>query len=447
MNPEIVKLHHFPFRGTAIVLLALTAFAFGGRLDETIPSQTGSQAPTTAPADSEPEAATETEAETTLPEDMFPVTDPADGSDPELSTSEGAATAPRKWKLSTSFSINAFYDNNILISPTDKESDEIIRATADFGITWGDYLRKEDSFVTVRYSPSGLLFMDHSEYDGFEQTGSFISQWRISKFLLGLEIGLETLTGGDVDVGTRANRTLYDIGIKLKYEYTDKTNFEANFYRDAIDYQGSFLSSVEWINRDWANFQVMPKTQIGVGLTLGDLIAQDSEAQTYEQILGRVVVGAARKLTLSAGGGWEFRQLGGADGEQDRPVFNVGATLFPADGTRISLEATRRTFSSALEAATNYTATMLTLSVRQRLQQRIFATFVGGYEDAKYDSISADTTISRHDRYFFARPGVSVFINQQANVELYYQFRNNASNDNTVSFQNNIFGVQATLSF
>jgi hypothetical protein len=87
------------------------------------------------------------------------------------------------------------------------------------------------------------------------------------------------------------------------------------------------------------------------------------------------------------------------------------------------------------------------LSVRQRLQQRIFATFVGGYEDAKYDSISADTTISRHDRYFFARPGVSVFINQQANVELYYQFRNNASNDNTVSFQNNIFGVQATLSF
>lgn len=403
-----------------------------------------------------PEAA---EPEVVLPEAEMAETDddeqaegsamesePADGSEPE----DGVALTPtaplKRWQWTSSFNLSLIHDDNIYISSTNKVADDILKLGADFTFTWGDYVRKQESYLTVHYAPSELLFFKNSGEDAFEQEGSLAGQWRSSKLTLGVLFGAQSLSGGDVDVGDRAQRQIYQFALTSKYELSDKTSLEANF-NDNISSYKTHLGSTEWVNQDWVNYQVLPKTQFSAGLTLGYLQPEGSSAQTYEQALLRLTVPATGKLSVTANGGVEFRQLGGAAGSQTKPVFRVGASYRPFDGTEVSLEASRLNFSSAALAAQNYTSTSVSASIRQRIFQRFSASLSGGYEDAQYEGTDAQASTSRHDRYIFARPSLSFAFTKWISLELYDQYRRNTSTAALSSFDGNIAGVQATVIF
>jgi len=436
-----------PFRLSeiAILLTAIAAPAFGGRMIDP-----GARA--VLPGVREQGAIQPADNEMVRDEDDEPaeesdmISEPADDADVEIDGAPASAAPPARWKWHSSFNLSAVYDDNIFISSRHKQADEYFRLGADFSLTWGDYLQKQENYLTIQYAPSVILFADHTEQNGFEQEGTLAGQWRLSKLALGAQFGVQSLSGGDVDVGDRADRTLYQIALTSKYDCSEKTSLEASFYQNTADYR-AHLGSVDWMNQNWIDYQVFPKTRIGVGLTLGLLEPEGSDAQTYEQALVRLTLPASGKLSLTANGGVEFRQLGSSAGNQTEPVFRAGASYRPFDGTEISLEASRRIYSSAAQAGQNYTATGVTASVRQRLFQRFFVTFAGGYEDAKYEGVDAQASTSRHDQYVFARPGISFAFTKRTTCELYFQYRHNASTAPLFSFDNNVAGLQATLSF
>ena len=88
----------------------------------------------------------------------------------------------------------------------------------------------------------------------------------------------------------------------------------------------------------------------------------------------RFYIPATSKLEISASGGMEVRQLGGGAGTQTKPVFRIGASYAPANGTNLSLEASRANFSAAALDGADFTATQVTLTARQRLGRRFALT-------------------------------------------------------------------------
>ena len=373
--------------------------------------------------------------------DMIP--ESAEGADDDLGEAL-PALPPSRWKWSRSLSMGVIADDNINLTSTNKESDLIFAFGANFRLLWG--FKKDESYLAIDYSPTMLVFADHSRENAFDQKAGLAAQWRLAKLTLGAQAGLRTLSGGDVDVGDRADRILWQITLQAKYDYSTKTSFEVNLSPNASDYS-RYLDSMEWVNSNWVDYQAFPKTRIGAGLTFGYLKPEGGDSQTYQQALVRITNPLTGKTTVNASGGIEYRQLGGSGGTQTTPVFRLGVGYRPFDGTQITVEASRRIYSSASMAGENFVSTGGVVSIRQRLFKRYHAMLAGGYEDAKYEGTQGQASSARHDKYFYLRPGVTFAVTKWVTFELYYQYSRNTSTFTLSEFDNNVAGIQASVAF
>ena len=443
-------MRYFRFHRTdiAILILAFASSAHAGRMLDTAAPTTRLTAP---PATQEIDALPLPEADMAESEDDDRaddgdlVSEVADDSEAEIESSSLPTAPPKRWQWRQAFRIGMSHDDNIYLSSRQKVADVIVEAGASFSLTWGDYLKREENFLSIQYAPSYILFADHDDQNGFTQDGSLTGQWRLAKLTLGAQAGIQTLIGGDADVGARADRTLYEIALTSKYDYSEKTSLEMNFSQSTADYR-TYLDSVECVNRNWIDYQLFPKTRVGAGLTFGYLQPQDDDAQTYQQALLRVSNPITSKLNFTISGGAEFRQLGSGE-TQSSPVFTIGANYRPFDGTEISLESSRRIHSSASQTGQNYASTGISASVRQRFLRRFFANFAGGYEAAAYEATDSGSDTSREDKFLFGRASVSFVFTKRMNIDLYYQYRRNTSTNETSSFDSNIVGIQTTIDF
>lgn len=437
-----VKLLSLPLRRIALLLVALNTPAFGGRMNDfTSPAEIR---PVTEPEATEAPLTEEAIDDDELGLDSDMMAEEAEGAGDDMGVEASPALPPSRWKWTRSLSIGVSADDNINFSSVHKESDQILTLNGNFGLLWG--LKKEESYLAIDYTPTVLVFQDHNGANSFDQKAGLSGQWRLAKLTMEAQAGAQTFSGGDVDVGDRAKRILWQISLHGKYDYSTKTSLEVNLSSNASNYS-KYLDSIEWVNSNWIDYQVFPKTRIGAGLTLGYLKAEGSSAQTYQQALLRITTPASGKLTISASGGIEFRQLGSSGGTETTPVFRLGASYHPFDGTEISAEASRRIYSSAAMSAENFTATGGAASVRQRVFRRYFVTVSGGYEDARYESTGGAAGSARHDQYLFVRPSLSFALTKWMNLELYYQYRRNTSTAAFSGFDSNVAGVQAAVNF
>ena len=147
-------------------------------------------------------------------------------------------------------------------------------------------------------------------------------------------------------------------------------------------------------------------------------------------------------------GGVEFRQFdNSSDSDHVSPVFELGATYQPFDGTTLSLRGSRRTFNSAVLAAQDYSASSIVFGARQRFCQRVYLGLTTGYENDDYFSTVNGFNATRTDNYYFVQPAVDVMVTRWMTVGAYYLHRQNNSAAANFSFRDNQFGVRASFTF
>ncbi len=77
--------------------------------------------------------------------------------------------------------------------------------------------------------------------------------------------------------------------------FSARTSVEADLNVITHHYnQSGLVGSSEWIDRNYLNYQVMPKTNISAGATFGYVAVDSGPDQTYEQILTRVTYDTGR---------------------------------------------------------------------------------------------------------------------------------------------------------
>ena len=390
----------FSIRKLALLAMAVTTTGFGARMIDYA-------GPAEARPASRPE---ETEAAVTEMEDDDDSTEKDDelspempeGSEDDLPVAAIPAAPPSRWKWSQSVTLGLSTDDNIYLSSNHKESDQILTLTGHFQLLWG--LKQEESFLRIDYLPSLIRFEDHSRSNGFDQTGELAGQWRMAKLTLGVQAEVQSLSGADLDVGTRTTRRVWQFALQARYDLSTKTLLEVDLAPSAPTHN---ITWVRWSGREQLGrlSGSSQKLAWAPAWSLGYL--KPEGGQRPDLSAGAVAPRnpLSEKLTFNASGGHRTPAIRGRWRHRRDARFPSAVTYKPSETTEISLEASRQNFSSASCLGQNFTTTGGTITSVIGFR-RLFARVTGGYEDADYMDDRCEGGASRHDQYLFVRPAL-----------------------------------------
>lgn len=397
----------------------------------TVQQNQGTALPLTAPTTPE-------EADALLRQ-MYP-----DATEPETRTEDQANGSRKPWKLTLHADVAATFDDNIFISRENKVSDMIYTLSPGFTLGLGDFVQREENFLLVDYTATGLLFNDNTQEDAFEQLANLVSQWHFSRLTLGAQFTFQDLAGSSIDVGNRTKRTIYESSLSAKYDVSEKTFVEGDLQNIVSNY-ATELNSTEWQGHVFFNYKWTPKITAGVGISGGVLDVDLSGQQTYEQALGKLTYITTEKLSFEGEGGVEVRQT--SSEERVTPVFTVSASYNPFEATTVRLSAYSRTENSASLAGEDYTTTGASLAIHRTIWHRFDVGVSGGYEHSDYENVNGTANASRKDNYFFVQPSIQFDVWSWARAEVFYLYRRNDSTISQSAFADNQVGLQFDFSY
>ena len=352
-------------------------------------------------------------------------------------------------------SAQVMYDDNIFIRHFDRQSDVIFSLSPTVAVGIGD-VRPEfkrlmldtfgpaeiddtyDSrnFFFIRYTPTGRLFIDHSEEDAVDQDAALVARWQMAYLTLDMRSQFQHLSTPDIDVGGRVRRTVFSQEFSATYSYSDRTSFQSLLLGNVRHYSTK-IDSREVASQNWINYRAGAWTDVALGGTVGVLDVEHANAQWYEQALARVRYNLSERTRLEAHGGAEVRQTDGDD--RVTPVFGISARYLPYDGTLLSVQAARRVESSAATPNLNIEYTGGTLSAEQRFAQHYYLGLAVSYENAHYYGIDG-SPFSRDDDVFSIEPNFRVELSRSAAVQAGYVYRTDSSTVSRFTFdQNQVF--------
>jgi len=378
-----------------------------------------------------------------------------------IAVGEGPPTGePRRFHYGFLFTVRGVWDDNIFLSHDHKTSDYYFAIEPQLTLGIGDMEGRSRSYLRLDYMPSGLLYVDHSDEDAFNQLihlegGYTTGRLRLSIFediaLLqsaNLNSFIDT-TGlwANTDASAPTRMNIFNTRARAEYDLTGKLWLSADldsytyFYPNNIsDYT---VSGGLYINYRW-----LPKVSVGVGGTFGyNWVDDPTPNQTFEQINGRINYEVTAKVGLYASAGVEFRQFDGDRGTYSTPVFELGLSYYPFEGTTVTLAAGRRIYNSGFEAGQDFANTYVIGRFQQRLFHRVYLGLAGGYESSDYFAADDNVDAFRNDNYWFIEPSLDVLITRWLSAGVYYLHREDSSNVDFFSFDDNQVGVRATVRF
>jgi len=379
-----------------------------------------------------------------------------------VSPSELHGGEPRRFHYSFGLTIRAVYDDNIFISNTDRVSDWYFAIEPRLTVGFGDIEGRNENYFRLDYMPSIILYADHSNEDAVSHLIMLEGQYRFSRLTLNLSQEVYILDGtnlnsivdttglfANLDVSQPTRLNLFITRLRANYELSAKLFLTGEFDAQIYDYpDDDFFSSQIISGGLYINYNVTPKLTIGAGGTFGyDWVEDPNVDQPFEQANFRLNYQVTGKLGLSASVGAEFRQFNDHRGDYVSPVFELGAIYHPFDGTTFTLAAGRRILNSGFFPDQDFATTYVVGRIQQRLLRRVYLGLGFGYENSDYFGTTSGVNATRNDDYWFVEPSVDVLITRWLSVGAYYLHREDNSNIDFFSFDDNQVGVRATFRF
>ena len=367
---------------------------------------------------------------------------------------------PRRFHYSFLLTVRGVWDDNIFLSHTNKVSDYYFAIEPQITIGFGDMAGHNTSYLRLDYMPSAILFVDHSDEDAFNQMIHLEGGHSFGRLTLSLSQDIALLESANLNsffdtTGLWANtdasgptRTnIFYTRLRASYDLTGKMFLQAEFDSPTYFYPNNIsdytVSGGLYLYYNW-----LPKLSVGIGGTFGYTWVDDpSTNQSFEQVNLRLNYEVTAKLALYASGGVEFRQFDGNRDTYDSPVFEFGLSYHPFEGSYLSLAAGRRIYPSGYLEDQDFGATYVAGRFQQRLFHRVYLGLGAGYEHSNYFSTDRDVSATRDDDYWFIEPSVDVLITRWLSAGVYYLHREDSSNDDLFSWEDNQVGVRATLRF
>jgi hypothetical protein len=367
---------------------------------------------------------------------------------------------PRRFHYVLRLTVRGVWDDNIFISHTNKVSGYYFAIEPSISIGWGDMEGRSRSYLRLDYMPSAILFVDHSNQDAFNQYIHLEGGYSSGRLTLSLSEDIAILESAnlnsfydttglwantDASAPTRVN--IFYTRLRADYQLTGKMYLQGEFDSPTYVYP-NHISDYTIMGGLYLYYNWLPKLSVGIGGTFGYTWVDDpSTNQTFEQVNLRLNYEWTAKLSLYASAGVEFRQFDGNRDTYDSPVFEVGAAYHPFSGTNISFAAGRRIYPSGYVDNQDFGATYVAARFQQRLFHRLYLGLGAGYEHSNYFATDRDVSANRDDDYWFIEPSLDVAITRWLTAGVYYLHREDSSNQDFFSWEDNQVGVRATVRF
>ena len=385
----------------------------------------------------------------------------------EINAGDEVSPVPRRFQWAFRLNLRSIYDDNIFLSNTDRVGDLYFAIEPGVTVGFGDIVGREQNFIRLDYAPSIFLYIDNSDASGIQHLIRLDGQYRFGHLGVSIAQDVQLLdganqsvnvgvtTGGNLgpafnlDAGGEAKVNIYSTRANFSYDLTGKTFLSGGIGYTAYDYESLINSETLWGNL-YINYNYSPKLVIGVGGAIGyNWVGSTNPDEIFEQVNARLSYQVSGKVNLDASAGVEFRQFeeGLGEGDYVSPVYELGATYRPFDGTTITVRGSRRTQNSAVLLGQDYANANVTVGVRQRFFHRFYLGLNAGYENSDYFSTVEFVDASRSDNYFFIQPTFDITLTDSWTAGFYYLHRQNDSSEEGSSFYDNQFAVRTSLTF
>lgn len=359
------------------------------------------------------------------------------------------------------------YDDNIFITPNHRKADLYASAVAGVAVGWGEFrdqltqlgafqetyegLRTHDydlrSFFFASYTPGYTAFLKNSQENSFDQDATLGGRLLFGNLVTDVRANYRLFSEALQDSGTRVRQSQFSLAVDSRYDLSTKTSLEADLGVTTHHYnQNGLVDSAEWIDRNYFNYQIMPKTQISAGATFGYVAVDSGPDQTYEQVLTRVNYDTGRALSGTLFGGVEFRQFSG-HGTETEPVFGLEVVYKPVEGTTIHLLASRLVTNSAEYIGQNIVSTGFSLAVSQELWKKVTLTLRGGYANDEYGTEGGFGHVQRTDDGLQLGASIGFHLTEHLQVTLAYNYTHDDSSLERFTYDDNRATLDLDLLF
>lgn len=369
---------------------------------------------------------------------------------------DSAALVFGPFRVGATVGVNTMWQQ-IDLDGGEKFDETAVSLAASLNLTMGE--PESGRTATLLYSASFRLLPEESglpagaQFRGAEsstnnrngrlnQDLSLRAQYHFSKLELGLGLNFTSLSGQNRDLGGEAERDLLSISLTSRYPLSPKTSVSWDLVVPIREFQGA-IGSRGLTTQHFVDYQYSPKTSVGVGGSYGWLNVEGGASQSFQQATVRVAYEVSAKVQATATMGYEFRQTG--DRITNTPVFTLGSTWTPREGTTVSLAADRRIFNSAAEQNVNFTSTSVMLKLTQRVGVRYRAALGLGWESSTYESASGALFANREDELLMAQASLAMEVNKRLTCSVNVGFTHNDSN--YLAYRTLTAGVQGSLTF
>jgi Putative beta-barrel porin 2 len=378
-----------------------------------------------------------------------------------VAVGEGQSSSePRRFHYALQLTVRGVWDDNIFISHTNRVSDYYFAIEPEITIGVGDMEGRSRSYLRLDYMPSGILFVDHSDQDAFNQLIHLEGGYSTGRLRLSFTEDIALLesanlssiidtTGlwANLDASAPTRLNIFNTRLRAEYDLTGKLYLQGEF-DSYIYFYPSNISDYTVSGGLYLYYNWLPKVSVGVGGTFGyNWVDNPTPNQGFEQVNARLNYQATAKLGVYVSAGAEFRQFDGNRGTYTTPVFEAGVVHHPFEGTTITLAAGRRIYNSGFLPNQDFTDTYVVGRLQQRLFQRLYLGLGVGYENSDYFAAANNVSAPRNDNYWFIEPSVDVLIMRWLSAGVYYLHRDDTSNISSFSFYDNQVGVRATVRF
>jgi hypothetical protein len=365
-------------------------------------------------------------------------------------------------KLPIRFGIAAgiLVDDNINISKEDRQSDVIEILTPSFILETGRADQNRPTYASLTFDPD-IQFFDLHQSDNtidYHVLAQGEKTWN-GKLVTGLSQAYDTYSGPNIDVGGRLDSEAYTTRLYGSYPLTHKINCNWEALQVLTDYDRGY-DNVEWKGDTYVDYQVFPKTRIGVGIEGGyvDFIngftagsSGIEQGPNLNQIYAGVTVGFAytysKKLTATGKVGYEKRQYEGA-GSSLNPIADFDLLWTPFTDTIARLDVSRHTIQAIHDQNTDYNYTSVGVTLNQKIFRDFSLGMIISYSNSEY--FSFDPTVSSTGLtldYYTLRPSLQWRPDQNYAFSCYYQFEKSVSTEENGGFRDNQIGITASLSY
>jgi putative beta-barrel porin BBP2 len=366
------------------------------------------------------------------------------------------------WRIIPLFSAGVLYDDNIFLTNTNRDADVIW--TISFGLAFelGDFRGGSENYVKAQWVGMPTFYTNNPNENSFNQAASLLAQYRWTKLVGQFQSNFRIAREGNREVHTITTTQTFSNILRFQYDYSGKTSFDLQFsqgYSESSNPSGGTsamptpeagkTTDNQYETKAGMNYQMFPKTNIGLEVVGGITDQSSTPLQYYQQGRLRVSYVSTGKLTFKLSAGVEAREFEGSNSFQATPVFSLGCDYRPFDGTTLSVVGYRNVFPATSITGQNITATGFEIAAQQRFLQKFIAGISLGYENDVYSATgeAATTDSDRVDDYVYVRPRLSYSFVRWVSVNLFYEYRRTDSSQATSSFSDNRIGMDVATQF